>query len=78
MQDGTNEIQIHLSEKSEALSSVFDAVKDTKATEFKFFDDALVDQAVYSITLNVKGACDDEIPLVRYSVDGPDGKLQVR
>ena len=66
-----------MSEKSEALTSIYDAVKDTDLTEFKFFDNAIVDQAAYAITLNVKGDCED-IPLVDESVEGLSGKLQWR
>ena len=57
MQFGINEISIHLSEKSKFLSSVYDAFKGNVLTEFRFFDDTLVQQAVYLITLVVGDTC---------------------
>ena len=78
LQEGSNSIQIHLSEKSEALSSVYDAVKDKTGTQFKFFDNALVEQAQYVITLDVKAGCTKGAPLVNNDIKGLKGKLQMR
>ena len=57
MQIGENEISIHLSEQSKFLNNVYDAFKGSALTEFRFFDDTLVQQAVYLITLVVGDTC---------------------
>ena len=67
-----------MSEKAEALSNVYNAVKDTKLSTFSFFDDALIDQAVYAITLDVTTTCDEEPQIVDESINGPSGNLQWR
>ena len=69
---------MHLTEKSSALSNVYDAVKGTKVTEFRFFDDALIDQSGYAITLDVGDKCKRDIPLVEENIDGLSGNLQWR
>ena len=55
LQEGSNEIRINLAERSEALSNVYDAMKEVGITTFSFFDNALIEQAAYSITLDVGG-----------------------
>jgi len=77
LQIGENEIQIHLAENSELLSNVYDAVQGSAVTEFRFFDDALVNQAIYQITLEVSDKCEDG-PLLDESIEGPSGLLEVR
>ena len=57
LQIGRNDIEIHLSEKASVLSNVYDALKDTELTEFRFFDDTLVKQAVYVISLYIGEVC---------------------
>ena len=78
LQDGINTIQIHLSERSKALSSVYDALKDNTGTQFRFFDNAVVDQAQYVITLDVEDGCTKGAPLVNEDLKGLKGKLQYR
>ena len=75
LQEGTNSIQIHLSERSKALSSVYDAVKDNTGTSFKFFDNAVVDQAQYVITMEVAAGCQKGMLLVNEDKMGLTGKL---
>lgn len=78
LQLGQNTIELHLSERSTFLSNVYDAVKGTEVTEFRFFDDALIDESIYAITLNLKETCEQPVTLIDESIDLDGGLLQYR
>ena len=65
-----------LREKSTFLETVYDVVEGTAVAEFKFFDDALKDEAIYSLKLKVSDTC-VKGPLVEESLE-LDGRLQTR
>ena len=75
--DSTNIVTIYLSEEASVLSDVYDVIKDTEAAEFAFFQNTLVEQAAYSIKLQLTSEC-KKIPLVNEDIDGLEGNLQVR
>ena len=71
-----SEIQVPLREKSTFLETIYDVVEGSAVAEFKFFDDTLKDESIYSMKLKVGETC-KESPLVDESLQ-IDGKLQVR
>lgn len=78
LQEGTNEVQIHLTEQASGLEEVYNVIKDTKVAKFKFFDDTLKDQATYIIELEVSDVCEEEFELLDTKISGPPGLLEMR
>ena len=61
LQANENVIKVHVTETGKALETVFDALKnDDGETTFDFLNEAALDQAVYSVALNVEGACKED------------------
>ena len=73
LQEGVNEVQISLDEHTKELSNTFDAEKEAGLTHFHFYDNALIEQVAYSITLKVGGECTKDTPLVDDSIEGLPG-----
>ena len=71
-----SEVLVPLKEESSFLQNVYDVVEGTDIAEFKFFDDTLKDESIYSIKLKVTDTC-IKGPLVDESLT-IDGKLQLR
>ena len=71
-----SEIQVPLREKSTFLETIYDVVEGSAVAEFKFFDETLKDESIYSMKLKVSETC-KESPLVDESLQ-IDGRLQVR
>ena len=76
LQEGANEVQVYVKQQNTFLSKVYDVFAGTTITEFKFFDDAIVEPATYSIKFDVSTKCSHE-PLIDEDISMP-GKLQVR
>ena len=77
LQLGTNEIQVGIYEKSQWLSNVYDITKNSILTEFRFFDDAILDPSIYSIMFEVSSECRHE-PIINEDMDDLPGYLQYK
>ena len=65
-----------MDEHTKELSNTFDAEKEVGLTHFHFYDNALIEQVAYSITLEVGGECTKDTPLVDDSIEGLPGLLK--
>ena len=63
-----------MKEQSEWLTNIYDAFKGTIITEFRFFDDAIVDASLYTITIDVTEDC-KKGPFVNENIEGLTGDL---
>ncbi len=64
-------------ESSKWLSNIYDALRETVFTEFRFFNDALEEPSIYTITLEVEDKCVKDT-LIDIDMNGLSGKLQWR
>ena len=78
LQNGTNKIEVGIYENSKFLSAVYDALKSTVVTEFRFLKEVVDKPAIYELSMEVGDECKELSvhPLVDESVTGLPGGLQ--